>query len=381
MNLPLFIAARYLIARKRHNIINVISAISAIGMALGTAAIILILSVYNGFNKVVDDNVSNTGPDLVVTPTKGKCFVAEAWLHDTISSFPGITSVRCVVEENMFLVYGDNQSVARVKGTDGSEMYRNEVPLCNVGQTVAGKLGIMPQFITPLEIWYPDRTAKISLSNPSESLASIKVFPENLIPSNAMDGDAVIIPLDKMRELMHYENEVSAIEIDLADKDDKAVAKALRTALGDRFTVSDRYARNPALYKMMYYEKAAIFLILIFVVIIIAFNIFGSLSMLIIEKTEDIKTLRGMGADNRTIRSIFTLEGWIISLCGLFAGLIIGLAVSVLQMKTGFVKLPGNYLITSYPIVIKFTDIALTSIIVAIIGWMISLVCTRKIKI
>lgn len=380
MRVPLLIAVRYLIAKKQHNVINVISAISAVGMAIGTAAVILILSVYNGFNEIIDNNISSTAPDLVIKAKKGKCFTGSDTLTNSIYSTGLTASVQAVVEEKMFLVYGSNQTVARVKGNDSPELYRNEVPLCNVGQTVARKLGIATQFVTPLQVWYPDRTSKFSVSNPAESLEQIEVFPKNIIPANASDGDAVIIPLDKMRLLMHYSDEVSALEVNLLEPNSKKAVETVRKIIPEALVCYDKYQQNPSLYKMMHYEKAAIFLIMIFVVIIIAFNIFGSLSMLIIEKEEDIRTLNCMGATQDVVRRIFTLEGWMVSLTGLLSGLVTGLGAAFLQIRTGFLKLPGNYLLSSYPVVIRWEDIVATVVIVAAIGWAISFISTRRIK-
>jgi ABC-type lipoprotein release transport system permease subunit len=190
----------------------------------------------------------------------------------------------------------------------------------------------------------------------------------------------VLVPIETMRELLDYENEVSSIEIRVVkDTPDKALGelvKELETRLGPGYEVLDRYKQNEALYKMMRYEKLAIYMILIFIVIIIAFNIYSSLTMLIIEKKEDIGTLRSLGAPEPMTRRIFLLEGWLISLLGLAIGLVIGIAFVLLQQKFGLIRMPGNYIINAYPVILKATDILWTVIGVAGVGYLIALLPT-----
>ena len=180
-----------------------------------------------------------------------------------------------------------------------------------------------------------------------------------------------------MRELLEYEDEVSAVEIRIAEGygagEAARLKKELETRLGDGFEVRDRFMQNETLYKMMKYEKAAIYMILIFVIIIIAFNIFGSLSMLIIEKSGDIATLRSLGAPKRLIRRIFVLEGWLISLTGLAGGLVVGIGFSLLQQHFGFIKMPGHFVVQAYPVILSAKDILLTCFSVAAIGYIIAL--------
>ena len=185
-----------------------------------------------------------------------------------------------------------------------------------------------------------------------------------------------------MRSLTGYSEEVSAVEIRFADgltsRQQRRFLKALRSQLGPDFTVQDRYMQDEALYKMMRYEKAAIFLILMFIVIIVALNIFGSLSMLIIEKREDMETLRAMGADDRLIRRIFLLEGWLISLLGMAAGVVLGVGLALLQQHFGLVKMPGNFVVDAYPVVLRFTDVLLSAAGVALIGLIVALAPLRS---
>ena len=394
MHLPLFIARRYLFAKKSHNVINIISAISAIGMAVGTAALIVILSVYNGFDGLVRDTLSHVEPDLLIVPDSGKVFLPDASAMDRIRWQPAVRSAEAVLQDNVYLSYDGHNGIARAKGVgpeyeadnpltacivDGENaLHRGDVPLALVGSGLAYRMGISPRFVQGIEVWFPARDRTFSAANPAASLQSIKVWPGGLFSVNTdIDNNLIVLPLDKMRELLGYDQEVSGIEIRMRETASRAdlrrLKKELTQQLGPGVRILDRFQQNESLYKMMRYEKAAVFLILIFVLIIIGFNIFGSLSMLIIEKTGDIGTLRSMGAEDRLIRRIFVLEGWLISLLGLAAGLVTGIAVVWLQQRLGLVRMPGSFLASAYPVILKPADIAITATSVAVIGYLIAL--------
>ena len=395
MRLAGFIAKRYLFAKKSHNVINIISAISAIGMAIGTAALIIILSVYNGFDSLIKAMMSNVEPDLLITPATGKTFIPDDSTFDWIYDQPSVKNMCCVLEEQVFISYDGKQSLAKAKGVDWVyedesplhehmregefKLHRGDVPLAAVGVGLAYEMGISPRFLSPLDIYFPTRTGKISLANPAASIESIRVFPSGLFSvNNDVDGELIIVPIEKMRELLEYQDEVSAVELRLVDgsstEELRRLQKEIGARLGPAYRVKDRFQQNESLYKMMKYEKAAIFMILIFVIIIIAFNIFGSLSMLIIEKRDDIQTLRSLGAQDSLIRRIFILEGWMISLVGLAAGLILGVGFASLQQAFGFIKMPGHFVVQAYPIILSWSDIALTVVGVASIGYIIALI-------
>ena len=382
-NLPLRFALRYLFARKSHNVINIISGISVAGMAIGTAALIIILSVFNGFNKLVSDSLGDAQPDLVVKPAAGKAFVPDstafAWLYDQELVY----NMSSVIEEQAFIAFDGKQSLARVKGvdsvfeeesplqnhiTDGIfSLHRGTLPRAVVGSSLAWSMDINPRFIAPLEIYYPDREGSISLSNPAASLRSTKVTVAGLFAINAeLDADLVIVPIETMRELLGYDEEVSAVEIRVqqgtTDKALNGLAAELSERLGPDYEVLDRYRQNEALYKMMRYEKLAIYMILIFIVIIIAFN-----------KKDDIGTLRSLGAPEPMTRRIFLLEGWLISLLGLVIGLVLGIAFVLLQQKYGLIRMPGSYIISAYPVILKASDIVWTVVGVALVGYLIAL--------
>ena len=394
MKLAPFIAQRYLFARKSHNVINIISAISALGMAIGTAALIIILSVYNGFDSLIRSMMSNVEPDLMITPAEGKVFVPEGEVYDWIYEQESVRNMCCVLQEQVFISYDGKQGIAKAKGvdwiyeeesplkdhlTEGEfRLHKGDIPMASVGAGLAYEMGISPRFLSGIEIYFPTRTGRISLANPASSLQFIKVWPSSIFSvSSDIDADLMVLPIDSMKELLEYEDEVSAVEIRFNDSSDKKeirrVQKEISERLGPGFNVRDRFQQNEALYKMMKYEKAAIYMILIFIIIIIAFNIFGSLSMLIIEKKEDIGTLRSLGAPESLIKRIFILEGWMISLVGLACGLAVGTAFSLLQQHLGFIKMPGHFVIQAYPVILSWSDILLTAGGVALIGYLIAL--------
>ena len=395
MNLPFYIARRYLFAKKSHNVINIISAISAVSMAVGTAALIIILSIYNGFDKIVADSLPAIDPDILV-----RCDTAKVFEPVEIHSLPEGAVVSHILQENVFASYGGAQSVARLRGVDSAYfqdsplkdkvidgefmLYRGDVPLAAVGAGLASKMNISPRFVDKIELYFPDRTSNISISNPLSSIEFIKLRPSCIFSVNAeADAQMIIAPIDEVRYLLDYETAVSAMEIRLPGADDrqiKSTVKAISGELGPGWTVLDRYHQNEALFKMMSYEKGAIYLILLFIIIIIGFNIFGSLSMLMIEKKGDIQTLFSMGASERLVRRIFLLEGWMISLLGLFAGLAAGIAFALAQQKFGFIKMPGSFQISAYPIIIQLSDIILTACGVAAIGYFIALLPASSIR-
>ena len=394
MRLASFIAGRYLFARKSHNVINVISAISVVGMAIGTAALTIILSIYNGFDSLVRDMMGNLEPDILITPSKGKVFVPEGECYDWIYAQESVASMCTVLQEQVFISYDGHQGVAIAKGMDAIaqeespirenirdgkfEFRHGDIPEGVVGVGLAYKMGINPRFLAPIQLYYPSRTRKLSPSSPSSSIEYINIWPSGLFSINSeIDNSYILLDIDKMRELLEYSGEeVSAVEIRMKDgcgaRELKRVIDGISERLGEDFTVSDRFRQNESLYKMMKYEKASIYLILIFVILIIGLNIHASLSMLIIEKREDISTLRAMGAGEKLIRRIFVLEGWFISLLGLAIGLLMGLAFCLLQQRFGLISMPGNFVIQAYPVVLKGSDLLITAFSVAILGYLIA---------
>lgn len=400
MRLSRFIAWRYLFAKKSHNVINIISIISAAGIAVGCAALVVILSIYNGFDSIVRDLNDSHTADVMISPATGKVFTLDdrfAFLHDD----PRVAASCGVLEESVFVQYGERNKVVTAKGVDS--LYERVTGLRDyvvegdfslafgdlnqvvLGRTVALELGARPAFLQPILAWFPSRTQQVDLLNPLGSLHQVRLHPAGIVSlEQNFDQKYLIMPLDALRELLEYDDEVSAVEIYL--KPDalnrhglapRSFLSQVQDKLGPDFRVRDRQQQNTTLYKLLKYEKIAIYLILLFVMLIVSFNIYGSLSMLIIEKRDDIATLHAMGADDALVGQIFTREGWLISLLGIFSGVAIGLLICWAQQRFGLVKMPGNFVVDAYPVVVQAADILLIIAGVALIGWLISLL-TRK---
>jgi len=399
MHLPLFIARRYLFAKKSHNVINIISAISAVGMAIGTAALIIILSIYNGFDELVKSTLSNVEPDILITPAKGKVFIPNGETFDRIRQNPLIDEYDLILQESVFVDYDGHQGIAKAKGVDRAfeedsplaghitngefSLHKGQLPQMVVGAGLAYKMGMNPAFLASAELYFPIRDRNFSLANPAASIETVRMRPSGIFSVNQqIDNDLIILPIEQMRKLLGYEEEVSGVELRLVEgstaKDLRSAIKDIQKELGPDFKVLDRFRQNTSLYKMMRYEKAAIYVILIFVIIIIALNIFGSITMLIIEKKDDIETYRSLGATDKMLRRTFTLEGWLISLLGLAAGLVIGIGFSLAQQNFGFIKMPGSFLVNAYPVILQWQDVLATIAGVALIGYIIALLPVRR---
>ena len=397
MRVHRFIARRYLFAKKSLGVINIISIIAAAGIAIGSAALVIILSVYNGFDGVVRDLNDAFTADVLVTPAQGKVFVRDG-RFDALQEDPRIKSVCGVLEENVFVQYGDRNKVVTARGVDS--LYEQVTSLRDylvegsfdltfgdlnqvvLGRIVALELGARPAFLQPMTAWFPSRTQQVDLLNPLASLRQEKLHPAGIVSLDQdFDQKYMFLPLGALRGLLEYDDEVSAVEIYLNDSGlglaSRPLMTSLRTTLGEDFVVRDRQQQNTTLYKLLKYEKIAIYLILLFVMLIISFNIYGSLSMLIIEKRDDIATLQAMGADEGLISRIFVREGWIISLLGIVTGVVTGLVVCLLQQRFGWVKMPGSFVVDAYPVVVQPSDILIIIVGVALIGWIISLLTRR----
>ena len=400
MQLSRFIARRYLFAKKSHKVINIISIIAASGIAVGCAALVIILSIYNGFDSLVRDLNDSYTADVLVTPAQGKVFSYDS-RFDFLRMDPDIKTVCGILEESVFVQYGDRNKVVVARGVDS--LYAQTTRLRDhvvegtfslsfgdlnqvvLGRTVALELGARPAFQQPLTAWFPSRTQQVDLLNPLASLRQVKLHTSGIVSlEQNFDQKYLFMPLDALRSLLEYEDEVSGVEICLAagqlDRHGMAsrqVLSRIRSTLGDDFVVRNRQQQNTTLYKLLLYEKIAIYLILLFVMLIVSFNIYGSLSMLIIEKRDDIATLQAMGADNALVSKIFVREGWMISWLGIGIGVAAGLLICWLQQRFGLVKMPGNFVVDAYPVVVQASDILIIIVGVALIGWLISLLTRR----
>ena len=396
MNTTFFIARRYLFARKSHNVINIISVISAAGIAVGCAALVIILSIYNGFDNLLKGMFDSYTPDLVISPRENKVFAPSEATLEVLKGREEIASVCEMLEETVFLKYGEREAIVTARGVDSTyqdvtglgrfiaqgafDLRDGEIAQMVLGASIAQDLRINTTFLTPLEVYFPSRTARVSLSDPTAALKKVRVFPSGIISMDkAFDEQYVYMPIASLRNLLEWEREVSSLEIRVKPEYLTATGTVSRqfqneiaTMFGEAYQVRNKYQQNESLYKMMTYEKLAIYLILLFVVLIISCNVFGSLSMLIIEKQEDIGILRSMGADDKMINRIFTTEGWMISLLGAAVGVVLGILVCLAQQYFHLVKMPGNFVFSYYPVQLQLTDLLLIFVSVAAIGYLMS---------
>ncbi|MCP4312754.1 MAG: FtsX-like permease family protein [Bacteroidetes bacterium] len=387
MNLSFYIARRYLLGKKSQNAINIISSISMFGVTVGTMALVIVLSVFNGFDSVVKSLFSTFDPDIKISVVEGKTF-APGDLTGKIRAVPGVEAVSEVLEENVLLLYGDKQHIATIKGVDeayrdvsgiDSMIYEGSMKLTEnnrayalVGQGVAYSLRIGLGFINPLFVYTIDRKARINMAQPEESIRRDFIYPSGIFSiEQDFDSRYVIVPIEFTRELLSYEKEISFLEVKLDPRlQPGEVQEEIVALTGEGFNVKNREQQNALFYRVMKTEKWAIFLILTFILIIASFNIIGSLSMLIIDKKRDILTLRNMGAANRLIERIFLVEGWLISITGSVLGLALGTGISWIQQRFGVIKLAGSgsFVIDAYPVKIEGVDILLIWLTVIMIG-------------
>ena len=388
MNFPLFVAQRYLFAKKTQNTINLISAISVVGVAIGTMALIVILSVFNGFDSLVHSLFNSFNPDLKITIKEGKRFSAELPSLTELKQVEGVLYIAEVVEENALLKYGNKQYIATIKGVSSDFIYmsgidsmivdgdfvlqqgNNEYAI--VGQGIAMKLAIGLTFVNPIIIYVPKRTASVSM-NPERAFNRKYIFPSGIFAiQQDFDSKYLIVPIEFARKLLDFTSEVSSLELKLYPSSDPlAVQEDVKKIMGNDFFVKNRYEQEELLYRIMKTEKWAIFFILTFILIVASFNIIGSLTMLIIEKKKDISIIRSMGADLNHIRKIFLYEGWLISILGALIGLVIGVLICWLQQNFGLIRLQGSgsFVIDSYPVKMVLSDFLMVFLTVLAIGY------------
>lgn len=395
------IAWRYLFAKKSHNVINIISTISAIGIALGCMVLVVILSVYNGFDNLIKSLYNSYSPNYIIEAAKGKSFTADEALIGKIREQESTLAIAPLVQDNIFCTYNGSQSVATLCGVDSLFLQRSrladyivdgsfstglgEINGAIVSSKLAITLGIRCRFTTPLMLYYPKMRSSTAASNMQELLSILKAHPSGTIQlEKSFDNGLVYIGIGRARQLLQFkENEVSALYLyGPAGREEEApsnsLTKRLREALGKEFVVKDRYMQNSTMYKMMRSEKIAVYLILLFVIIIVSFNIFGSISLLIIDKRGDIEILRSMGAREPLIKRVFMLQGFLISALGTLIGTALGVGLSLLQYHFEIIKLPGNFIIDHYPVEIVPQDLLYIVAGVLAAGYLISRLPLRK---
>ena len=390
MDISLFIARRYLFSKKSHNAINVISAISVCGIAIATMAMVVVLSIFNGFGGIVESMFSSFDPDLKITIKEGKVFDYKTPVFDEALQVEGIQMISESLEENALFSFDGQQVPVLMKGVseefnemaemdrlmiDGTFKLREDVvDYATLGAGLAVSLGARPSFINPIEIYAPKRDVRVNLANPATAFTTGYVQIGGVFSLNTPEYDEqmAIMPISQVRELLNYTNEVTSIDIKLVrGASVSKIKKQLYNILGDEYLIENRYEQQRESYKMLQVEKWVTFLILAFILLIAVFNVVSSLSLLIVEKKDDINSLRNMGASNNMISRVFLNEGWLITFSGIIVGIVIGLVLCLLQQHFGFIRLsdtPGAYIIDAYPVIVKYTDILIVFAIVSIIG-------------
>lgn len=388
MRLSLFIARRYLFSKKKQSAINIISAISVVGVAVGTTALVVILSVFNGIDVMLQKSMSSLTPDVVISPEKGKFATFPPDLLEKISGEAGVLYCNPVVEETALLKYGDMLKPVIVRGVTAGygertglekNMIRGDFLLRSgeeytavLGYGIAAELGIGLNAVTSLRFYYPNRKAT---SATASALNSVTLFPAGLFASQyETDTQLVITDIQFARSLFGVGEQLSKVELKLSDPGEtEKIKNRLKQYAGTDFKVEDKYERNRSFYSMMKSEKLVIFLILLFILLIASFNIVGSISMLILDKKEDLNIYKAMGMKLKRIVSVFKTEGNMITVLGGCIGLCLGVLICLLQEKFGFIKLgEATYMVEAYPVKVVFTDMLWIGLSVFLIGYVAS---------
>ena len=388
MKLPFYIAKRYIFSKKSHNLINILSGISVAGVTIGTMALIVVISVFNGLEDLISNMYNSFDPDLKIEARIGKTFNSSLFPLQELSAIEGIANYSEIVEENALLRYKNKQQIVQIKGVDTNFVKVSKVDTCIVegkfllqkadinfivmGYGIYDMLGIqLNDFSSPVSVYIPKRGKSISI-DPTEAFNN-----ELIIPSGAFsiqqdfDTKIVIVPLRFARKMLNYTNEITSLELSLkTGVDVDKVQSKVEKLIGNKFSVKNRLQQEELFYKIIKSEKFAGILILSFILLIAAFNIVGSLSMLIIEKKKDIAILRSLGATHQLVGNIFLVEGLLISLSGALLGMILGGLICWIQQHFGIIPLEGggSFVIKYYPVQLQWLDFLKVTAIVFVIG-------------
>lgn len=386
MPFPLYIAARYLFSKKSQNAINIISLVSVCSVAVGTMALVCVMSVFNGFENVVASMFGNFDPQLKISTVEGKVFdPAET---DTVKTFEEVVYYDAVLQENALLQFRDKQTPVSVKGvgenyadinrigdimTDGEFMLRSgSFNMAVGGAALVRNMGCGVHFVDPMYLYAPKREGKVNIIRPDQSFRRETVFYSGsfLVQQEQYDNNLLIVSLPVARRLFDYDTEASSIEIKLRDGcDEKKVQKKMQAALGDGFKVQNRYEQQEDFYKMMQVEKWVTYLILSFILVIALFNIVGSLTMLMLDKKEDSRILEDLGACKNDIFRIFLYCGCLITVTGVIAGIVVGLILCYIQQRFGIITLASNYIVSYYPVDVRGGDLVVIAATVCLLGF------------
>lgn len=394
MNLSFYIARRYLFSRKKHNAVNIISGISVCGVALATLAMVCTLSVFNGFQDMVAGFFTAFDPQLKITVREGKVFLPDEPALQQVRALPEVEVWTETLEENAMVQYKDRQVMAVIKGVDDnfeqltsidSLLYGtgrfilkdNIVDYGFLGIELMSQLGTGIQFVDPLQVFAPRRNVRVNLANPSAAFNREYLFSPGavfVVNQEKYDAHYIVTSLSFARRLFDYGREVSAVELKLKpDADTEAVRQRIATLLGDRFVVQNRYEQQADVFRIMEIEKLISYLFLTFILVVSCFNVIGSLSMLILDKRDDVVTLRNLGADDRLVVHIFLFEGRLISVFGAVGGILSGLLLCWAQQHFGFITLGGGsgaFVVDAYPVSVHVSDVVLVFATVLAVGFL-----------
>lgn len=398
MKLPLFIAQRYLLAKKSHNLINIVTWISIVSVAVAAFAMIFVLSVFNGFNAVISESIHKMSPDLKITSVKGKTLNINNFDFDKIKNIKNVELVLPTITEDALFRNQDKQQIGQIKGVP-PEFYEvgriknsiihetwfqtsSSVEFATAGTGMAYYLGINPNSpFSMIQVYLP-RRGNASSFNLENSFNTGRLFVTKVFSTQQeIDDKMILAPYEWLSELIGYEGLASDVEVFVEQSANvNKIKKEIKQILGSEYNVHDQYEQQSTLYKMMKSEKLAVYLILVFILIMATFNVIASLSMLIIEKKKDAGVLRSMGADDALIRSIFLHEGTIISVVGGIIGLIIGIIAVLLQQHVGIIRLgdgSGSYIVEYYPVALQLQDVMLVLATITVIGGMAAFTTVR----
>ncbi len=398
MKTELLIAWRYLFSKKSHNAINIVAGISAAGVGVATMALVCVLSVLNGFNRLIEDMFSAFDPDLRIESVEGKTIVLDSLKN--IATLPQVDVMALTIEENALVRFSNKQLPATIKGVDtcfnqltnidsimfdGSfQTFDGAFERCVPGVGLASKMGITPYFIDPVRIYAPQKGKQINLVRPDRSFNEASTFISGIfaVQQAKYDDTYMIVSLQLAQELFGYKNnEATAVEIKLKNNDNaKEAKKLIKDILGNSYTVLDRYEQQADFFRIVKIEKWITFFLLSFILLIATFNIIGSLSMLIIEKKQDIQILQSLGATPSFIYKIFLLEGWMISAIGALIGLIVGTLICWGQQQYGWLRMGAGYIIDAYPVHLQVADLLLILITVWTLGFIAAFYPAQKAK-
>ncbi|MBE2207125.1 MAG: ABC transporter permease [Saprospiraceae bacterium] len=383
------IARRYLFSKRSTNAIHIITGIAVFGIAVGAAALLLVLSVFNGFEDLITGMYNSFNPDLKITPAQGKTFPADSAFLSRIRAVPGVKDISCTLEEVAFFEYKNSQDFGTLKGVDADytkvssvdsmvregifRLQQEDRSYAVLGLGMRNKLNVnVDDVFSPLAVYMPKRKETAALE---QAFRKRFIYPAGtFVIQQEFDNQYIITNLEAARDLLGYEEEVSALEIKVnAGAAPQSVQGAVAALLGPEFVVKNRYQQEETFMRLMQVEKWMSFAIVSLMMLMVSFNLIGALWMIVLEKQPDISILKSMGGTDRLVRNIFLLEGILLCIIGIVAGFLLSGGIYVAQKQLGIVSIPGNLVIDSYPISMRFSDLPVVAATVLGIGLLASL--------